>query len=121
MYIGKDHHHIAFHQADLANIYLEVGQTGKAQELLESALKINLEHFGETSQNVAMDKWSLAIVFYYKNDYQQARQFALEAYRTFLDLGRVEDSTTKEILEFIRNLPSRKKTQPQKKWWKFWS
>ena len=63
---------IATCQSDLALVYQNLGEYEKARDLLEKALKSDIENFGEKHPNVASKQSNLALVYKDLGEYKKA-------------------------------------------------
>jgi tetratricopeptide (TPR) repeat protein len=70
---------------NLANVYLSLGQYEKARDLLEAALKSDLENFGEKHPTVATRQSNLAIVYLSLGQYEKARDLLEAALKSDLE------------------------------------
>ena len=69
----------------LANVYSDLGEYEKARDLLQEALKSDLENFGEKHPQVATGKSNLANVYKVLGEYEKARDLLQEALKSDLD------------------------------------
>ncbi|MBK8428199.1 MAG: tetratricopeptide repeat protein [Lewinellaceae bacterium] len=68
----------------MALVYRDLGRHAEAAELLESALKSDLNNFGKDHPNVAIRQLNLAAVYIESDRKPEARVFLQAAYQNLL-------------------------------------
>ncbi len=61
--LGSDHAQVASYQSSLALVYQNLERYEEAIDLLESALKSNLNNYDKDHPNVAISQSNLALVY----------------------------------------------------------
>lgn len=98
----KDDYLAMFITVDLASAYLSRGNEEQAIEYLEGIEKYDLEDKGQEYEMKAYAKQNLAYVFYNKDDYEKAYQYAAES-REYIekegdDLIKQDDILVNDVL-----------------------
>jgi len=94
-------------QNNLALVYEDLGEYEKACELLEAALKSDMENFGDEHPTVATRQSNLAFVYQDLGEYKKARELWVKAHDIFFTVFGAAHPHTKFVKESLEDLENR--------------